>query len=132
MKVRCFEATIVFFLLMATTYAWAADQKFNSGIKLLNACEVYEKASATNFKELHDAFDVGYCMGIVAGISSTQIIYSEYLPKDFKEKVCWPDGTSNAQNIRVVMKYLRDHPAELHLPDSLLIIRAFREAYGCK
>jgi hypothetical protein len=131
MKIKCSIAIVTFFLI-ATTCALSADWKSSNGMSLLNACESFEKI--TNERSdinLEEASDATYCAGLVSGISSTQIIYSDELPKNNKLKVCWPKGTNNAQNIKVVLKYLRDHPAELHLPGTLLIFKAFLEAYGC-
>src|SRR5208283_5081416 len=133
MKVKYCVVTLIMFFLMATTYAWAADTTFGSGMHLLSSCEKGESmmVDQTNITP-SDGYDAGYCAGLINGISSTQILYSEFLPKKNKTKVCWPNGTTTKQNTKVVLKYLREHPAELHLPDTLLAWKAFWEAYPCQ
>jgi hypothetical protein len=32
----------------------------------------------------------------------------------------------------MVVKYLEDHPADLHLPDAILTLQALAQAYPCK
>ncbi len=46
---------------------------------------------------------------------------------------CVPEGkVTRLQKIRVVVKYLEDHPEKLHEPPSVLITRALNEAFPCK
>ena len=49
-----------------------------------------------------------------------------------QSSVCIPSTASTGQHIRVVVKYLNEHPAELHLPEFTLVERALREAYPCQ
>ena len=44
---------------------------------------------------------------------------------------CPPDGTTNGQAVRIVVKYLRDHPEELHKHDSVLAFTALKAAFPC-
>jgi hypothetical protein len=66
-----------------------------------------------------DAYRDGYCSGLVAGVSSAS------------PRVCPDDGVTGGQQIRVVLKYLQDHPEELHLDDALLVDRALAKAFPC-
>ena len=44
---------------------------------------------------------------------------------------CQPDGTTTGQAARIVVKYLRDHPEELHKHDSVLAFTALKAAFPC-
>jgi len=44
---------------------------------------------------------------------------------------CAPDGVISGQAARIVIKYLRDHPEELHQPDYALTIAALHAAFPC-
>jgi len=132
MKVKYCVVTLIIFFLMATTYAWAADATFSSGVDLLSSCEKADRIDDQTNNTSIDSLGAGYCYGLINGISSTLIVYSEYLQKKNKYKVCWPKVTNTAQNTKVVLKYLREHPAELTLPDTLLVMKAFWEAYHCQ
>jgi len=87
MKVKYFVVTLIIFFLMATTYAWAVDTTFSSGMTLLSNCEKYDGMvdGQTNTTS-SDSLGGGYCAGLIMGISSTQIVYSEYLPKKTNTK----------------------------------------------
>jgi Rap1a immunity proteins len=134
MKIKYCVVTLIIFFLMANTYVWAEDTTSSSGMNLLSSCEKWERIMDGQkiTTSLDSSFDAGYCSGLINGISVTQILYSECLPQKNKYKVCWPKGTNTTQNIKVVLKYLREHPAELHLPDTMLIMKAFGEAYPCQ
>ena len=115
-----------FFLLLPISSA-ADDEQHSDGNALLADCGDALKgklSSATAF------FKAGFCQGHIIGISS----YNEYLNAvDAKRRVfCVPGSVTLNQNIRVVMKYLNEHPERLHFPDTLLIIEAFRESFPCR
>jgi hypothetical protein len=66
------------------------------------------------------AYDVGYCHGMVQGV-----IY-------FSTSDCAPEGVSIKQDLRVVVKYLEDHPEKLHLHAAQLVMEALAKAFPCK
>jgi len=45
---------------------------------------------------------------------------------------CLPDQVTNDQIIKIFVKYLDDHPEELHQPASLLLVTSMRKAFPCK
>jgi len=49
-----------------------------------------------------------------------------------ERKWCMPKGIETAQLIRVVMKYLREHPQDLHLSAGDLTAAALRAAFPCR
>lgn len=76
-------------------------------------------------------FANGVCLGRIDSVRSTMAYYKDELPNYLK--MCLPEtGISNGQAVRIVVKYLKDHPAELHNEETLLTILAFTTAYPCK
>jgi len=68
------------------------------------------------------AFAAGFCMGIVEGA-----LWS--LPRtDF----CLPKDATTGQGLKVLVKYIDDHPEELHERTALLATRAFVKAWPCR
>jgi hypothetical protein len=67
-----------------------------------------------------ESFRDGYCRGIVEGVSSAS------------PKVCPADNATYGQEVRVVVKYLQDHPEELHLRNTTLVEKALAKAFPCK
>jgi hypothetical protein len=78
---------------------------------------------AASEKRRVDDFKVWFCMGIVQGA-----LWS--LQK--ASAVCLPDdGVSTGQGLIVLVKYMNDHPEELHEQTSILAFRAFVKAWPC-
>jgi hypothetical protein len=61
----------------------------------------------------------GYCLGLVRGVTETLI---------HLKQIDAPNATQG-QGVRLVQKYLHDHPEELANPDVVLVFRALTEAF---
>ena len=68
----------------------------------------------------------GVCLGYVAAAS----IYGRYMPEQLRN--CVPPELPTGQKIRVVVKYLEDHPTRLHEPFGVLVMQALRAGWPCK
>jgi len=66
-----------------------------------------------------DAVRIGYCEGITQGVGYVS------------PKVCTREDVTLVQAIRVVVKYLQDHPEELDQRNSPLVERALAKAFPC-
>ena len=102
-------AVFVFGLL---TLAAPANAGFDDGNKLLNYC-TSEKS-----------FDQGVCSGLITGyFDGMQMAYT-----------CSKGGPNitRKQVMDVVIKFLKDNPADRHLPGVNLAWRAFTVAFDCK
>lgn len=108
----------VFFLFAVTTLT----PQDMSGDSLLNSCELVVKKmdnphhSENSFESYRD----GYCRGMVEGVSDTS------------PKICPGGNVTFGQEFRVVVKYLQDHPEELHLPNTALVEKALAKAFPCQ
>lgn len=80
--------------------------------------------------EADNYYEMGHCLGLTQGVRQAMMIQNEGLPAE--HKTCFRDGMTNGQGVRIVMKYLQDHPAELQDPAAELIYKAYRFAYPCK
>lgn len=99
------------------------------GNGLLSSCQTTIKYSDGD-KNI-SPFDVGQCTGIVEGVEGTILVLNESVTSNMK--TCSPaDGTTNIQKARVVVKYLQEHPDQLHLPASMLTVIAYMGAFPCK
>jgi hypothetical protein len=52
--------------------------------------------------------------------------------QNLKMRICIPDGVTNGQLEKVVLKYLRDNPATLHIASAYLTAAAIQEAFPCR
>lgn len=89
---------------------------FWTGNGLLRACDNGNEANA--------------CVGYVAGIVDTYqtVVTWEHA----RREICVPEGATITQHAFVVIKYLKEHPEELHLAASSLALTAFAQAFPCK
>ncbi|OHY79310.1 hypothetical protein BCA33_16755 [Marinobacter sp. AC-23] len=103
---------------------------FASGNKLLDHCN-----AAIDFMDNEPANPdfgaLGYCFGMMQGVTNTNAMYEVQLGKD--ALFCAPEaGLNNGQAARIVVKYLKDNPKELHRHGTILAISAFMQAYPCE
>ena len=96
------------------------QRRFDAGVKL-------------NQEEFGDAL---FCIAYIRGVGDAIIVQDTMkvkLTTDEGEwaKPCFPSSVTNQQYIKVVLKYLADNPAKLHLPAYLLVLTALTEAFPC-
>ena len=80
--------------------------------------------------EMERGSDMGQCLGLVTGVWHTHMIMVD----DFggREAFCATEVISAGRMARIVDAYLKDHPGELALWDTVLIMRAFVDAFPCR
>jgi hypothetical protein len=76
----------------------------------------------------HCSHELDWCLGYVSGVADTDVQFKEFVPQ---MAFCPPSGITKGQLGEVAIKYLKAHPADLHLPSSALLLSAFKEAYPC-
>jgi len=92
-----------------------------TGNEMLSECRNAENpANSTTATEY---LNYSFWLGQINGVLDTMLYY---------RMICLPDRVTVGQNLSIVMKYLRDHPKELHKEASYLIIQAFAEAFPCR
>jgi hypothetical protein len=72
----------------------------------------------------------GLCLGFMQGIGLMNDFYQISALKG-AALFCRPNGVNNGQTARIVVKYLRDHPEELHKDELSLTLTALRAAFPC-
>lgn len=105
-----------------------------NGSELLGQCQdllrVYDGSSA---KDLSAA---GQCLGkldgTIAGLEVARGFYMDDVKQPLRPIICWPKYVvTKDQSLRIVVKYLKEHPENLHLGDSTLITVALIYAFPC-
>ena len=111
--------------MLASGGAMAED---GDGNELIVRCG--EAVKAANGATLNSYADANFCLGLTQGVRHTMRILNEKLPPLYQ--TCFPSGITNGQGMRIVLKYLQDHPDRLHEQDSDLVYLAYKTAYPCK
>ena len=80
-------------------------------------------------EEMERGSDMGQCLGLVTGVWHTHMIMVD----DFgaAEAFCATEQVSAGRMARIVDAFLKTHPGELESWDTVLILRAFVDAFPC-
>lgn len=74
-----------------------------------------------------------YLEGFMSGVNlATAVISGNYNDYAKNMAYCVPDGATTAQGVRIIVKYLRENPAELHLNAEVLLMKALRQSFPCE
>lgn len=100
------------------------------GNLLLAQCQVSLQLLEKTPKSSPD-FNAGSCFGTVGGVMDTMTALYYDLPKE--AKACFPEsGIQYGQAVKIVTRYMTEHPASLHKSGAVLSIEAFKAAFPCK
>jgi len=104
---------------MAVARAVATSSAIASGADAIEGCRAATGRTATVDRVVYDA---GFCLGVVEGTMwSLQIT----------NLLCLPKGVTHGQGLKVLVKYMDDHPEELHERVGQLAAEAFVKAWPC-
>ena len=126
MKTLVLAAALLFAIPLASAPRPAStDSAFTSGNELLQWCGETQDGRQANEKLR--------CIGFIAGTEETlefwKVMNEDSIPKPLR--FCFPDGVTNGQIIKVFVKYLNDHPADLHHSAVTLFMQSQNEAFPC-
>lgn len=114
-----------------------AQKTIADGNALDDACR-YERQRQNGVKLSDAEFGKSaFCIGYIRGVLD-EIWMQQNLPDDMgvknvgRPKICISDDISNAQAVKIALKYLNDNPAKLHLAANYLIRLSMEEAFPCK
>ena len=72
-----------------------------------------------------DSTGIGFCVGMLEGVTYTMTLLSD-------GAICPPGGgMQNMDVLKIVVKYLEDHPTDLHMDGAFLVNMALFDAYPC-
>ena len=96
------------------------------GNSLLARCDLALKPQQTEAESLDAVWLLGYVDGFEGGVLVASSEVGAPAPFDI------PADVTAGQRVRVIKKWLEDHPAELHKHYALLIWMAFRDTFPMK
>ena len=110
----------IFLFVFSVGSSSVPQQDVTSGTWLLGSCQITVKAADDRTFQENDleSFRDGFCRGMIEGVSRAS------------SRVCLDDVTY-AQEVRIVVKYLQDHPEEIHERNAILVDKALSRAFPC-
>jgi Ssp1 endopeptidase immunity protein Rap1a len=121
----------VLLMLFFTGSAFAQTQGHRDGNSLLESCNAALKAKDDSSAHV-DRGAAWYCIGYVQGIRESldaQRLLSSSTHADDPSGISIPEEVENGQVIRVVVRWLQNHPESLHEEKIVIMIWALREAF---
>lgn len=128
------RTTFISFLLLVicSPLASATDKGWSNidGNTLLPRCSL-----AVEFQDKKDlkpdgVTDTVLCLDFVSGFLDGYETASTV--ENGKPMLCFPEGATTGQMIRVIVKWMQDHPEKLNEPASHLVFQALYNSFGCK
>jgi hypothetical protein len=118
MKIKWLPACFLAFALFAIP---ARAQNTTDGNYLLGSCQITIRlVDNPNAKQdVYEAWRNGICQGVVQGVGETSNL------------VCPAEHVTIGQEVRVVLKFLQDHPEKLNLRGTKLVEEALAQAFPC-
>jgi hypothetical protein len=92
-------------------------------------CSVVEKNKT---ETQHGVACIAYVVGLIDGVSKETEFVLAVSNKQPPMPFCLSDDVENGQLIRIVLRYIRNHPEEAHLSTAFLVVQALREAFPCQ
>jgi len=123
----------VVFLFMAVVPAFGEIR----GNDVLDSCQIAVRNFDDNGGPAGERFDAGWCSGWVNGALELTKLHNERTTL-IKEKptllqfCVGVPGIPVIQAMRIVVKYLKEHPEQLHEDGMGLTVTALKDAFPCK
>lgn len=96
---------------------------------LLGACVFLVRQKDGHTISNRESEEAHWCDGYLAGVITTALLDSQLGIE--KAPFCMPEGVSNIQVARVVVKHLQENPARLHESGLLHVLIALQTAFPC-
>jgi hypothetical protein len=103
----------------------------NDGNSLLLACKASVDFLDEQKIEMKHPHSVGQCLGLISGLRDMHDYFQTGLLEIIQPVFCVPGEVNSGQLARVLVKYLKENPTELHKRDTLLILMAFIDGFPC-
>ena len=116
---------LTLFVVMLTAGPSQSTEAAGTGMSLLTACRDAEDGKPIT---VESAGCASYTMGSVDASRFYAALYDRELP--FRV-FCAPENVTPLQYVKIVVKFLRDHPEQLHRSQQLLTQDALHAAFPC-
>lgn len=123
-KVETMNIKKIFIILAISLFSSTC---FANGNDLLNKCN--DAIQAFDYNIVKSEHNIAACALYIEGVADTIRAFDT----DQKVlKVCWPKTPlSTAQLVRIVTKYLKENPQNLHVEKSFLVMHSLSLAFPC-
>ncbi|MDH4869321.1 Rap1a/Tai family immunity protein [Pseudomonas sp. BN515] len=110
---------------------WCAGAMADGNQLLAQCQEAVRLADGGEMRDVKSFYEVGFCYGTLHGTLTTLDAVGRQMPQ--MQVVCRPEGViPHIQLARIVVKYLKEHPEDLHAHEGVGAMIAMTNAFPCK
>lgn len=102
------------------------------GNQLLKQCQVVINREAGQAVSADEKDDSLLCLAYIEGVLDTQGATNDLHPELKSFRYCIPDDVPIVQSVRIIVKFLKEHPKNLNVRASLLVLGAMVDAFPCR
>lgn len=131
------KTLLIVVILVISFFGGTHRPAFGAGLRgdgneLLEACSLaLNEEAVRGLKSNDDTAKANFCIGFVDGFARSVGIYEAVnTHSGSPNKICLPEA-SLWQYVRVVHKFLQDHPEKLHRNEGVLVFDALKESFPC-
>jgi hypothetical protein len=112
--------------------AQTKEYPYTSGNAFVRVCSSVEKIETSGTMTQPEVACIFYINGLVDGVGTGNITTMVQMkPTTVPKPFCRPE-VEMAQMVKIVLKYIREHPEEASKPTGFLALWAFQKAFPCK
>jgi hypothetical protein len=127
MKMLC-----LFVVLFFCPYFASCETPDVSGNAFLRVCSSVEHDIQTQIEMGYVVSCAAYITGFIDGVKFGTSYAADKTGKKIPSLLCFPDEVETGQIMKILLKYIRDNPAEAHQRTDILLVNALRQAFPCK
>lgn len=118
--------------ILITSHCAFASTAQMDGNDLLHKCHYFFADDGSMPTTNMERIDMGFCAGYLSGVTDRERMWQGVEGRSSKgSHYCMPDEVNNGQVLRILKKWLDDHPNRLHERADLIIHIALRDAFPC-
>lgn len=129
-----FRHPALLLLLLCSAFSYAQEMKESpstSGNAFVRLCSVIDKDQMTERENTDFYRCLWYVRGVVDGVDEEVTFSGAIVDKNPVRPFCIPDDAEYGQDVRIVLKFVKDHPEEADLPTAFQIVAALHAAFPC-
>ena len=115
------------FLILVSAIQLKAQTKIDTANDFVEACQSVINYETTHKDEITDTINVGMCSGYLDAFFQ----FSPIIRDHYKIEDCSPDKVTYGQIIKIFIKYVNEHPEQLHMRAWVILVAALRNAFPC-
>lgn len=127
-RIRNMKATLLVAFLMLISCSCFAQFDGDSN-QLLRECKAEIRLLDGQSTSAGESLQASDCAGFVRGAVDAYMIMKSLDPKSVD--ICTQDNVTVGELIRVVSRYMDEHPQQLHFPAAVTIYNAMHTAFPC-